>query len=161
MRKRKGDDRLAEGLDIEGLVTAGTEAAFEALGPAEFVSPRCVRCGSPLSYVVLTSKGPMGGDCYATLTGDDTTRKAWRSVMQSYDKHLIYSEPHQRIHTIQVRHDVRHSVLRGLRYDARYWYLDTIDDNPGLAEAIAASIADEHGLKLIIGEVAEDRGYHY
>ena len=92
MRKRKGDKEMSEGLDIEGFVTAGTEPAHEALGPTG-EHPYCVRCGSPIKYVFLTSKGPMGGDCLATLTGDTSTRRLARAVSKKLDLFKAWGKP--------------------------------------------------------------------
>lgn len=67
---------------MEGFVLAGTEAAYEALGPRESESPICVNCGAPLTYVFLTSVGPMGGDCLATCTGEQSTRAVFRKLVK-------------------------------------------------------------------------------
>jgi hypothetical protein len=91
-RKRKDDAELAEGLELEGFVQAGTPAAYEELGPAAFSAPHCIRCGSPISYVFLTSKGPMGGDCLATLTGDQSTRRLARLLAKAIDVEQGYRE---------------------------------------------------------------------
>lgn len=91
-RNRKVDDEMAAGLDTEGYVLANTEAAFEALGPREAESPRCVRCGLPIKHVFLTNKGPMGGDCLATLTGDPSTRRLARKLSRKLDEVSHYAE---------------------------------------------------------------------
>jgi hypothetical protein len=70
-------------VEVEGYVKAGTPAAYEALGPARFSDVSCVVCGAKIANVFETNYGPMGGDCLATLTGDDSTRKA---VQQLYEK---------------------------------------------------------------------------
>ena len=58
---------------------AGTARAFEALGGAsEDVS--CVNCGAKIAHVYLTEHGPMGGDCLASITGDDMTRQQVRKL---------------------------------------------------------------------------------
>lgn len=92
MRKRKGDKALAEGLELEGYVEASTAAAFEALPPDVAESPFCVRCGSPIAHVFLTSKGPMGGDCLATVTGDPATRQLGRKLTKALDRVGRYRE---------------------------------------------------------------------
>lgn len=91
-RKRKGDKKLAEGLELEGFVMAGTPSAFEALPPGQAAAPRCVRCAAPISNVFLTSKGPMGGDCLATLTGDQSTRRLARKLSQKLGRVMNYRE---------------------------------------------------------------------
>jgi len=90
-RKRKGDKQLGAGLDVEGYVVAGTEPAFEALAGAAD-DPRCIRCGSPIKYVFLTNKGPMGGDCLATVTGDPSTRKIARKFVSKLEQKLHYQK---------------------------------------------------------------------
>jgi hypothetical protein len=92
MRRRKGDKKLAEGLELEGYAEAGTAAAFEALPPDVAESPHCVRCGSPIAHVFLTSKGPIGGDCLATLTGDPATRQLGRKLTKALDRVMRYRE---------------------------------------------------------------------
>jgi len=70
-------------VEVGTFVKAGTPAAYEALGPAGFADVSCVVCGAKIANVYETNYGPMGGDCLATLTGDDSTRKA---VQQLYEK---------------------------------------------------------------------------
>lgn len=53
-------------------VLAGTPSA-EEFGLRGSV--QCVNCGKPITHVFMTDVGPMGGDCLATITGDDSTRK--------------------------------------------------------------------------------------
>lgn len=63
-------------------VLAGTPAAEEygLRGAVE-----CVNCGKPIAHVFVTDVGPMGGDCLATITGDDSTRKVVQRMMR--DRH--------------------------------------------------------------------------
>jgi len=68
-----------DGVALEGFAVAGSPAALEALG-GTFANISCVCCGARIGNVFLTSHGPMGGDCLATLTGDDSTRKAVRAL---------------------------------------------------------------------------------
>jgi len=88
-RARKGDKEMAEGLELENFVLAGTSAAFDALG-ANCEDPSCVRCGSPISYVFVTNKGAMGGDCLATLTGDNSSRKVARKLVKTLERELSW-----------------------------------------------------------------------
>jgi hypothetical protein len=71
---------MLEGIDpgdLSGavMVVAGTEAADEYLhGDTE---PLCDNCGRPIKYVFIAPTGhKLGGDCLATLTGDDSTRRS-------------------------------------------------------------------------------------
>lgn len=70
--------------DLEDFVEANTERAFEVLSPQEAEKPRCVVCGSPLKDVFVTSYGPMGGDCFASLSGRPETRSAYRKMMKLF-----------------------------------------------------------------------------
>lgn len=74
----KKSGRLA-GIDPEELVAwtmvvAGTPQADEYLhGDLE---PTCDNCGRPIKNVFVTASGyKLGGDCLATLSGDDSTRQ--------------------------------------------------------------------------------------
>lgn len=156
-RKRKGDEELAEELMLEGFVHAGTPEAFEALPPAEAIAPRCVRCGSPISYVFLTNKGLMGGDCLATLTGDQSTRKLARklsqalNVEQGYRKitgiRIDYSAYDRDYVVLAVSSDQsRYSEYTGL-YEPRTHYLLSCKANQlPVVEAMAAHEAEVRGL---------------
>lgn len=66
------------GFEIEDVVHAGSPRACERLGMHE--SMQCRRCGAVISIVYVTSHGPMGGDCLATLTGDASSRARLRSL---------------------------------------------------------------------------------
>ena len=70
-------------VEVQGYVKAGTPAAYEMMGPARFSDVSCIVCGAKITNVYETNYGPMGGDCLASLTGDDSTRKA---VQQLYEK---------------------------------------------------------------------------
>ena len=81
-RKRKTDDkRFGDEVQIVDYFLAGSPKAMEALG-GDFADVDCVRCGSKITHVFMTEHGPMGGDCLATLTGDDSTRKAIRATIE-------------------------------------------------------------------------------
>jgi hypothetical protein len=67
---------------VEGFVKAGTPAALEQLGGG-FENVSCVVCGTRIGNVFLTDHGPMGGDCLATLTGDDSTRASVRKLYEA------------------------------------------------------------------------------
>lgn len=79
-------EELKEDLVHQGYVKAGSPAAFEALGGDEFAEPSCARCGARIKHVYLTNHGPLGGDCLATLTGDDSSRAAARRFVEKLDK---------------------------------------------------------------------------
>ena len=79
--KRKTDDARFGDVHVVDYFRAGSPKAVEALG-GDFADVDCVRCGSKISHVFMTESGPMGGDCLATLTGDDSTRKAIRATIE-------------------------------------------------------------------------------
>lgn len=75
----------AGGLDVDGFFVAGTAAA------AEFsCGCCCVVCGRELVNVYVTTAGPMGGDCLATITGDDTFRALYRRLERLVTTHIPY-----------------------------------------------------------------------
>jgi GNAT superfamily N-acetyltransferase len=72
--------------ELETFVVANTPEAFETLDPRVAEHPTCVVCGAPIKYVFLTNYGPMGGDCYATLSGSPETRSAYRKMFKLLDQ---------------------------------------------------------------------------
>lgn len=79
---RPGDERFAgDPVVVYDFFAAGSAAAAMELGSADEVS--CVRCGARISDVFLTNYGPMGGDCVATLTGDDSSRALGKKLVKS------------------------------------------------------------------------------
>jgi hypothetical protein len=72
--------------DLEDFVVAGSERSCEVLGPYKCEEPTCVVCGARLRDVFVTNYGPMGGDCFSTLSGDPTTRKAYRKLVKLFDQ---------------------------------------------------------------------------
>ena len=160
MRKRKGDKALAAGLELEGYAEAGTAAAFEALPPDVAESPFCVRCGSPIAHVFLTSKGPMGGDCLATLTGDQTTRRLGRKLTTALDRVMRYREvtglkvqPGFRDYTVSAisidRND--YDSWEG-RYGTKSDYLISFKaEQLPVVEALVAHAAEVQDLELVKG----------
>jgi hypothetical protein len=82
--RKETDAKMKQGLEVEGYALAGTPAAFELIGPHE--TANCVRCGSPIAHVFATNKGAMGGDCLATLTGDDSTRRLAKKINETIER---------------------------------------------------------------------------
>ena len=72
--------KFAEGVTVTDYVLAGSAPAALA-GFAGEVS--CACCGSRISHVFLSSVGPLGGDCAASLTGDHTTRSAVQRAVRA------------------------------------------------------------------------------
>lgn len=63
----------AGAFEIEDVVNVGSVRACERLGVHDQMT--CRRCGARIAIAYVTSHGPLGGDCLATLTGDPTTRR--------------------------------------------------------------------------------------
>jgi len=83
VRRKSDDKRFPDDISITDYFLAGSPKALEALSGSEFADATCVRCGSKIKHVFMTQYGPMGGDCIATLTGDDSTRKEIRKVIDA------------------------------------------------------------------------------
>lgn len=159
-RRKKGDDELLDGLELEGYVLAGTEAAFDTLGPREAETPHCVRCGSPISHVFVTSKGPMGGDCLATLTGDQSTRRLARQLTQKLNVEMGYRE----VSGLEVKRSLsyrseyavsavsidrrRYDEYTGLFGERTHYLMSCKEAQLPVMLAIAANEAELRGLKL-------------
>ena len=152
------DAEMAEELALEGLVIAGTELAFEVLGPMAD-DPSCIRCGAPISYVMVTNKGPMGGDCYATLTGDDSTRKVWRKILKNVEDGWRHQNGNRWL-AVEVefagggRPRAWKLRLRGHEPGVRTqrtWWLGELADKD-MAIAVASQIADDKQLALDVLE---------
>lgn len=70
-------------MTLDAVFIAGTVDAYEH-GIEE--DAHCVVCGSPIKYCFSTQYGIVGGDCLATLTGDDSTRKAVKSIINQMER---------------------------------------------------------------------------
>ena len=164
-RKRKGDADLAEELFIEGFVVAGTEPAHALLGVRQGEHPQCIRCGSPLLYTFVTSKGPMGGDCLATVTGDQSTRKLAKKVLEGVKKAKMYVKaPLQALEVTKKPYQAAggsiNLLYRGDDYDSwdgtyssKSWFLASFKrGQEDFAVAVASFIAEQEGLDLAITE---------
>lgn len=75
---KASDDRFAN-LELEGYYRAGSPDSME-YGHVGEGPVLCVRCGSRIAHVFVTNHGNLGGDCLATLTGDDSTRALARKL---------------------------------------------------------------------------------
>lgn len=123
VRKRKTDDkRFGEEISITDYFHAGSPKAMEALG-GESEDVSCVRCGAKISHVFMTQYGPMGGDCIATLTGDDSTRKAIRTLLENLkrSKMIVEGEGQGRLTSLEIEvdsYDRRDIVFR----TEAYWF---------------------------------------
>jgi hypothetical protein len=74
----KARRKFSEEVTVLDYVHAGSASAAH-VGLTDVVS--CVCCGSQISHVFLSSVGPLGGDCAATLTGENHTRAAVRRAI--------------------------------------------------------------------------------
>lgn len=112
------DQRFA-GITVEGYFRAGTPAAAEHLHGDLVSCVRCVRCGAKIGHVFATSHGPMGGDCLATLTGDESSRRINRQLTQKLSTWA--ANPDLYGFRVESTSDVG-VVIRGLyRRDGRTW----------------------------------------
>jgi hypothetical protein len=145
---------------IIAFVIATTAQAFEVLGPHEAV--HCVCCGSPLKNVFVTESGPMGGDCLATKTGDNSTRVLFRKISKKLGEVINYHDIRvQGLHIKDGWHGKKSLIATGptSRSYIDEWsgeyenigskLIATFDDTPA-AHAIAASVAEVNGLALEI-----------
>lgn len=64
---------------LEAFVAGTSLAADHGVGEETF----CVVCGARLLNVFVTSHGDMGGDCLATITGDNSTRREVVKILKS------------------------------------------------------------------------------
>lgn len=129
------------------LVTVGTSAAAAFFSGSEPVP--CANCGAPLRHVFVTSSGHcLGGDCLATLTGDDATRSA---IVRTAKKHARAGIVRVRVHLGAVLGDTAEGRTVGLM--SRPAYMETAGAvfHPAhrvKAERFAAAIADTFGASL-------------
>lgn len=85
MAAKKKSRFTAEQVGAWHYVRAGTSSALD-FGIGDKAD--CVNCGKPISHVFVTEVGPMGGDCLATITGDDSTRKVVQAMQR--DKWIFH-----------------------------------------------------------------------
>lgn len=75
------------GVTMVDFALAGTAKADEFVGPQRITT--CCRCGHQIANVFIVDVPaanrllPMGGDCLATLTGDNSTRRLFSKVMRA------------------------------------------------------------------------------
>lgn len=160
-RKRKTDDtRFGEETVVTDYFRAGSPAAREALG-GDFKDVDCVRCGSKISHVFMTNYGPMGGDCVATLTGDDSMRKDVRRVAEALKQSKFSVEFYKgRLNAVEVEFKsapgARPAMVVSTR--ATFWndlgyaqtksrYIVSAKPTPA-AFAAAVQWAEENGLEV-------------
>ena len=120
-------------------VVAGTPAAldFGLRGPVE-----CLNCGQKITHVYMTDVGPLGGDCLATISGDDSTRRVVRSirdkisylVMDFYD---YRASPASALTPMSSRLDARDKAT------GRNRLLGVFKAHPKVVAAVAQAILEE------------------
>ena len=129
------------------LVTVGTSAAA-AFFPGDAPIP-CANCGAPLRHVFVTSSGHcLGGDCLATLTGDDATRAA---IVRVAKKNARSGIKRVRVYLGAVLGDAADGRTVGLM--SRPSYMETAGatlhpTHHAKAERFAAAIANTLGASL-------------
>lgn len=85
-------DLGAETVEILDYVYAGTSKAADYLGADGFADVSCVCCGAKISHVFWSNVGPLGGDCAATLTGDNSTRAKVRVHVEKCYRRVRYGK---------------------------------------------------------------------
>ena len=167
MKALKGDKKMADGLALENFVIANTEAAYEALGAQNCENPHCVRCGSPIKYVFVTNKGALGGDCLATLTGDNTTRKIARKFTQSLNCELSYGWRLNSLVVEKAHWQSSQGKVAGCVY-AKMWHPDRSRFNSyegtyicNYKHMVSFSDAQETMMEAYISHEAEERNVAY
>lgn len=138
---------IFSGAELESYVVAGTPAAYE-YGIDD--NPTCVVCGSHLKYVFVTSLGIMGGDCAATITGDDSTRKQVASISKA-----LRSQYRDALSL-----EIERCSYRPVEWNVRAEYRSDYDNGPatfskfvacGSEKAIRFAVmawADEHNVRV-------------
>jgi hypothetical protein len=146
MSSPKQTEKLS--LSISSVLVSGTEQAFDFTGTDNLC---CSRCGSTLKLALVTEIGLLGGDCYATLTGDDTTRKEFRKLFNALNKFSAV-----------VRVQISSLKNNGVSY---LWTLKAFCQDgsqsgyfvggtrtPGIAESVAVNWCEINGVQLETGE---------
>lgn len=72
-RAKNAADFGVDIVSVVDFVVAGSSGAADMGGMSDDVS--CVCCGARITNVFISNVGPLGGDCAATLSGDDSTRR--------------------------------------------------------------------------------------
>jgi hypothetical protein len=160
--KRKSDEAYAD-LSVDGYALAGSPSAYDMLGSGEFSSPVCKRCGAAIKHVYLTNHGPMGGDCVATLTGDQSTRAFARKLLDSLQKMRVYrgDEPPERFEVKKGWGADEWSLLAVPRDHSKSpWVIASVEGKHlpmavGVLEGEAAKAGD--GVQLVLDQQAELR----
>lgn len=72
MARKTVADLGVDEVSVIDFVIAGSSRAADMGGMSDDVS--CACCGMRITHVFISNVGPLGGDCAASLTGDDSTR---------------------------------------------------------------------------------------
>jgi hypothetical protein len=80
-------DLEAGAFEVADVVTAGSPRCHEVAGVRE--SYTCRRCGAFITTIYMTTHGPLGGDCLATLTGDSSSRSRIQSLTRKLHPIII------------------------------------------------------------------------
>lgn len=151
--KRVPDKVLREAHDagafeIEGYMKAGSAEAgdYGVQRGNEHGAPEveCVRCGSKIGHVFMTSHGPMGGDCVATITGDPSTRSLARKIKES----LIGEENLQSL-SVEAHGDGPGVWAHYQNGRKRCVYASRSND-PVTVAAIVTAMGEERGLPVTV-----------
>lgn len=80
-RAKTAKDFGVDQVTVVDFVMAGSSRAADLGGMSDDVS--CVCCGARITNVFISNVGPLGGDCAATLTGDESTRAEIRAGVRA------------------------------------------------------------------------------
>jgi len=114
-----------ENVELEGYFQAGTELAYENLGNED--RPSCVVCGSPLKHCWVTDHGIMGGDCLATLTGDNKSRSCIRRMIKKLDDRINRDSCYEITIAPCMQNSVHITALGPSRFDTDKTYNYFVD----------------------------------
>ena len=128
-------------------IEAGSPQGMEfGLSPGEPVL--CVNCGHRITHVYMTDVGPLGGDCLATITGDDSTRKSVQAIRKAAKKidprEMSYPEVEWKPHAY-FKAPYGESVLRARWRDSgRSHFLGSFRGaDPKLVRDVAQAVVDD------------------
>lgn len=155
----RASDARFEGLTVEGYFRAGTPEASEWVR-GDFSDVSCVRCGAKISHVFATNHGNMGGDCLATLTGDDSTRRLARQLNTKLGTWAAKGE----LYGFQVGTSAHTgATIRGLySRDGRSWdYLLWASDSApaAMVHGIVEQFTQHHATRPLVFRAAIDRAH--
>jgi len=136
MATKKKNRFTAEDVGSWEYVRAGTSSAADLDLIDEDVS--CVNCGAPLTHVFVTEVGPMGGDCLASITGDDSTRKVVQKMQRERSK-FYWILDNLRDLKVETLDRGRSACFSGYRWDDGKYHVVGCYNTPNVVLVAAAA----------------------